>query len=176
MQLFADEFSENEGRGKTIVFRPKRYASDVALELAKGLLDGSIVLQHHESNSAASRALLEHLPTASGLSFSEDRGYLLLISKGPDEVPVQITLDLFKSSLATKLDMLSAELAELKKIQKAAEGLQQRGPANRPAPTQNETELNEIKLVFEELEQRFRNSLSTLTQPDSPSPSSQSRK
>jgi hypothetical protein len=72
--------------------------------------------------------------------------------------------------------MLSAELAELKKIQKAAEGLQQRGPANRPAPTQNETELNEIKLLFEELEQRFRNSLSTLTQPDSASPSSQSRK
>jgi hypothetical protein len=43
MQLFADEFSENEGRGKIIVFRPKHYASDVALELAKGLLDGSIV-------------------------------------------------------------------------------------------------------------------------------------
>jgi hypothetical protein len=56
MQLFADEFSENEGRGKTIVFRPKRYASDVSLELAKGFLDGSIVLEHHESNSAASRA------------------------------------------------------------------------------------------------------------------------
>jgi hypothetical protein len=115
------------------VFRPKHYASDVALELAKGLLDGSIVLEH-ESNSTASRALLGHLPIASGLSFSEDRGYLLLISKGPDEA-VQITLDLLRVRLQQKLDLLSAELAELKKIQKAAEDLQQRGPANRPAPS-----------------------------------------
>jgi hypothetical protein len=159
-----------------VLFRPKHYARDVAIELANGLRDGSIVLERHENDSTASRALLERLPAASELSFSQDQGYLLLISKGPDEAPAQITLDTFAARLQQELDLLNAELEELKTIQKATEHLLQREPENRPAPKWNETELNEIKLLFEKLEQRFRNSLSTLAQPHSPAPSSQSQK
>jgi hypothetical protein len=60
-----------------VLFRPKHYARDVALELANGLRDGSIPLEHQENDSTASRALLARFPTANGLSFSQDQGYLL---------------------------------------------------------------------------------------------------